>query len=70
VEAFAIAEQKTETIARLFVDNIVCRHGILELLLSDRGANILSELILDICKALGVRKINTSVYHPQTDGLV
>lgn len=30
----------------------------------------MSELILVICKELGARKINTSAYHPQNDGLV
>ena len=69
-EAFAIPHQKAETIARLFVEHIVCRHGIPEELLSDRGANFLSALIQDICRLLGVKKINTSGYHPQTDGLV
>lgn len=69
-EAFAVPDQKMETIAKLFVEQIVCRHGIPEELLSDRGANFLSALVEDICKLLGVRKINTSGYHPQTDGLV
>ena len=69
-EAFPIPDQKAETIAKLFVDHIVCRHGIPEELLSDRGANFISSLILEICKLLGVKKINTSGYHPQTDGLV
>ena len=70
VEAFPVADQCAETIARLFVNNIICRHGVPEQLLSDRGANFLSELIQDICKILGTEKINTSGYHPQTDGLV
>ncbi len=69
-EAFAILDQKAETIAKLFVESIVCRHGIPEELLSDRGPNFLSELIQEVCKLLGVKKINTSGYHPQTDGLV
>ena len=69
-EAFAIPDQKAETIAKLFVENIVCRHGIPEELLSDRGANFLSGLIQETCRLLGVKKINTSGYHPQTDGLV
>ena len=30
----------------------------------------LSDLVWDISKLLGVRKINTSEYHLQTDGLV
>ena len=41
-----------------------------EQLLSDRGTNFLSDLIHEICNILGVKKINTSGYHPQTDELV
>ena len=69
-EAFAVANQTAETIARLFAEEIICRHGIPEELLSDRGANFLSNLVLELCKILGVKKINTSGYHPQTDGMV
>ena len=39
-------------------------------LLSDRGAAFLSHLLTEICKLLGVEKLNTTAYHPQTDGLV
>ena len=49
VEAFAISDQSAETIAR---QEIFCRHGAPEELLSDRGANFLSELISKICKLL------------------
>ncbi len=70
VEAYPTADQTSDTIARLLVDNIVCRHGVPAQLLSDRGANLLSELIQDVCLLLGVKKVNTTAYHPQTDGLV
>lgn len=70
VEAFAIPDQNATTIARILVEEIFCRHGAPEQLLSDRGANFLSELIQEICKILSVKKINTSGYHPQSDGLV
>ena len=70
VEAFPTSDQKAETIAKLFVENIVCHHGVPEELLSDRGSNFLSELIQEVCELLGVKKINTSGYHPQCDGLV
>ena len=69
VEAFATPNQIAETIAHLLV-NEICRHGVPEHLLSDRGANFLSELEQDVCKLLPIKKINTSGYHPQTDGLV
>ena len=34
------------------------------------GANLLSSLIIDVYKLLGMCKINTTAYHPQGDGLV
>lgn len=62
--------QKAETVERLLVEGVICRHGAPERLLSDRGANFLSGLMTEVCRLLQVKKINTSGYHPQTDGLV
>ena len=70
VEAFPTSDQQASTIAGLLVKHIICRHGIPEELLSDRGSNFLSDLILELCSLLGIRKLNTSGYNPQTDGSV
>ena len=69
-EVFLSPDQKAEMIARLLVEQIVPRHGVPEQLLSDRGQNFPSELMLEVCKLLGTKKINTTGYHSQTDGLV
>ena len=69
-EAFAVPDQSAETIAGLLVEEIFCRHGAPQELLSDRGANFLSNLIHEVCQILKIKKVNTSGYHPQTDGLV
>lgn len=70
VEAFAIPDQSATTIARILVEEIFCRHGAPEHLLSDRGANFLSDLVQEVCRLLSIKKVNTSGYHPQSDGLV
>ena len=57
-EAFAVPDEKAETIARLLVEEIVCRHGIPEELLSDRGTNFLPSLLQEVCKLLEVKKLN------------
>ena len=44
-EVFAIPDPKTETIAKILVEAIVVRRGVLKRLLSDRGAKFLSWLI-------------------------
>ena len=69
-EVFATQDQSALTIAKLFVQEVVCRHGVPSQLLSDRGKAFLSQLMMEVCRVLGVKKVNTTAYHPQTDGLV
>ena len=68
IEAFPVPNQTAETIAKLLVKKIICVHGVPEHLLLDRGSNFLSDLVLEVCSLLGIEKLNTSGYHPQTDG--
>ena len=70
VEAFPTKDQTALTIARLLVEHVVSRHGVPRELLSDRGAAFLSLLLRDVSKLMGLRKVNTTAYHPQGDGLV
>ena len=68
-EVFATPDQTALTIAKLFVEQIISRHGVPVQLLSDRGAAFLSYLLAEICKLMGMEKLNTTTYHSQTDGL-
>ena len=67
---YPVSDQNALQIAQLFAEEIVPFFGVPEALLSDRGTNLLSHLVLDICKLLGVKKLNTTSYHPQSDGMV
>ena len=69
-EAFPAEDQTALTIAKLLVIEIVPRHGVPSELLSDRGTAFLSSLMFEVYRLLGVKKTNTTAYHPQTDGLV
>ena len=64
VEAFPMPNMEATTVARLFVDQFVCRSGTPEFL------HIESAIIKESCKLLGITKTRTSPYHPQSDGLV
>ena len=68
--AFPTPDQKTERIARLLVEEIVPQFGLPEAMLSDRGTNLLSFLMQDVCKILGIEKLNTTAHHPQCDGMI
>ena len=58
-----------KTVASIFINNIVCRHSAPSILLSDQGAQFRSELLRSICEYLKTKKINTTAYHPQCNGL-
>ena len=67
---FPVPDQKAERLARLLVNEVVPFCGVPEALLSDRGTNLLSHLMTDVCRLLGIKKLNTTAYHPQCDGMV
>ena len=67
---FPVADQKAITLVRFLVEEVVPFMGIPEALLSDRGTNLLSTLMLDVCEKLGIRMLNTTAYHLQCNSSV
>jgi hypothetical protein len=61
--------QRTGTIAKLLVEEVFLVYGFPASLLSDRGTNFLSSLLSDILELFSIRKLSTTSYHPQTNGL-
>jgi len=53
-------DQKTGRIAQLVAEEIVPSFGVPEAILSDRGTNLLSCLMKDIHKMLGIEKLNST----------
>ena len=70
MEAYAIPNQETTTIAKKLVDEMFCRFSPPEQLHSDQGRQFESTLMKEICDILKIKKTRTSAYHPQCDGLV
>ena len=58
------------TIARAHYDSVICKHGCPKSLLSDRGSNFLSKVVLEVCRIMQTHKLNTtSSYHPQCNAI-
>lgn len=60
----------SETIARKFVKYIILKYGLMETILTDQGSNFLSLLFKNICKIFKIKKIQTSAYHPESNGCI
>ena len=69
-EAFATSNINAVIIVQLLLDNIILRYGAPRTFLTDRGTNFLSKLINELCKMVNTKKINTTPYHPECDGMV
>ena len=67
---FPSPDQKAIRIARLVAEEVVPMFGVPESLLSDRGTNLLANVMMDVCSLLGITKLNTTAYHPQCNGMV
>lgn len=68
-EAFAIRKANASTVAQFLVEEVICRHGCPEEILTDRGSAFLNEVITSVNQLLTIRHVHTSAWHPQTDGL-
>ena len=58
-----------ERLAKLYVDEIVTRHGMRVAIISDRDSRFMSRFWQTFLKALGTRLDLSTAYHLQTDGL-
>ena len=66
--AYPSKTQTTQATARILWDNFICHYGFPEKFISDQGRNFESDLIKELCKIAGVKKVHTTPYHPQGNG--
>jgi transposase InsO family protein len=67
--AFAMKNQLAVTIAKIVVEQVFLQYGFPVTLLSDQGPNFMSNLVAAVLKLFLVKKLKTTAYHPQTNGL-
>ncbi|GJW84159.1 putative reverse transcriptase domain-containing protein [Tanacetum coccineum] len=61
-------DYKMESLARLYLNEIVARHGVSISIISDRDSRFTSRFWQSMQEALGTRLEISTAYHPQTDG--
>ena len=70
IMAYVTPNQTAKTFAKFLYQGYISIFGAPARLLSDWGAYFMSSIIDEICELLGMRKLWTMPYHPQTNGLV
>jgi transposase InsO family protein len=69
VEIFALSDKTAIEALTCFDDEIVQRHGIPELLITDRGTEFSNKNWKDFMKLHGIRHVRTTPANPRSDGL-
>src|SRR5690242_10817706 len=59
---------KAQKYAELYIDRIVCLHGLPRTIVSDQGAPFVARFWEQLQESLGTKLIRSSAYHPHTDG--
>ena len=70
VMAYVTPNQMAKTVAMFLYQGYILIFGALARLLSDWGVNFTSSIIDEMCKLLSIKKLWTTLYHPQMNGLV
>ena len=66
-EAFPLRNKEAETVARVLVEQVFTRFGTPIALLSDRGNEVDSNVMRNVCQLLGIDKMRTTSYRPSTN---
>jgi len=63
-ECLPLRNKEAVTVARALVEEVFCRYGTPLQLLSDRGGEVVGQVMRELCHLLQIDKVRTSSYHP------
>jgi transposase InsO family protein len=66
-EVFALKDKTSESIAKTIIRDFLARHSMPRRLLSDRENTLIQHSINQLWELLGIQRVKTSAYHPQTN---
>ena len=69
-EAVPLSFITEEVCARAFISTWVLRFGVPALLTSDKGFQFTSSIWSEVCSILGILRILTTSFHPQSNGMI
>ena len=68
IEARALETADAQSITSFIYDDIICRHGVPNILTSDNGTEFVNELITTLTSVYKIHHIKSTAYHPQGNG--
>ena len=69
-EACPLSDKTAQSVADAFFNQVVCRFGMPIVIHSDQGREFENRIMQELCILCGSHKTRTTLYHPESDGLV
>jgi ribosomal protein L21E len=69
-EARAVSEATAQQVANFIHEDIICRHGCPQIILTDRGTHFRNQLVEKLLQKFEIKHLYSTPYHPATNGLV
>jgi hypothetical protein len=66
--AATTSDASAQTVAQLFIDRVVCLHGVPRKIITDRDKRFTGRFFQAVCEALQATSAQSTAFHPQTDG--
>ena len=70
VVATPIGQQDTKTVAKVFVSQVILKYGTPSIVQTDQCDNFVSEVFQNTCKLLKIKKIQSTAFHPESQGSI
>jgi len=69
-EAFPLPNKEAATVARVIVEQVICRLGMPIAILTDRGKEVDGHLMAEVCRLLDIDKQRTTAYKASTNAAI
>jgi len=70
VEAASYANVTKQVVVRFIKNNIICRYGVPNKIITDNGTNLNNKMMKELCDDFKIEHHNSSPYRPQMNGAV
>ncbi|XP_028208435.1 uncharacterized protein LOC114391656 [Glycine soja] len=70
VEAASYANVTKQVVVRFIKNQIICRYGVPNRIITDNGTNLNNKMMKDLCEEFKIEHHNSSPYRPQMNGAV
>ena len=65
-----VSQANAQNVAKFIYEELICKHGTINIIHSDQGTHFVNETISDLIKRFDMKHYKVTAYYPQANKLV